>query len=81
VHAFKIAPWLVIDRDGILLGWQTAPLEDRLEALINYRGKSPTKSSTGIPVLSAKVVETTGQLSNATPDRAQSVNVYRCIWN
>lgn len=33
-----------------------------MEALIDYRGKSPTKSDTGIPVLSAKVVKTTGLL-------------------
>lgn len=33
------------------------PLEDCLEALIDYRGKSPTKSNTGIPVISAKVVK------------------------
>lgn len=50
----------VIDRDGVALGWQVAPLEDCLESLIDYRGKSPTKSATGIPVLSAKVVKTTG---------------------
>lgn len=42
--------------------WTTEPLEDCLDALIDYRGKSPTKSPSGIPVLSAKVVKTTGLL-------------------
>ena len=42
--------------------WQTEPLVDCLAALIDYRGKSPPKSATGIPVLSAKVVKTTGLL-------------------
>jgi type I restriction enzyme S subunit len=42
--------------------WTTEPLENCLDALIDYRGKSPTRSQTGIPVLSAKVVKTTGLL-------------------
>ena len=40
--------------------WATERLEDCLDALLDYRGKSPTKSPTGIPVLSAKVVKTSG---------------------
>ena len=56
----------VVDRDGLVLAakrrWQTEPLDDCLEVLIDYRGKSPPKSVTGIPVLSAKVVKTTGLL-------------------
>jgi type I restriction enzyme, S subunit len=50
----------VIDRDGRPLGWMQAPLEQCLDALIDYRGKSPPKSPDGIPVLSAKVVKTDG---------------------
>ena len=42
--------------------WQTEPLIDCLAALIDYRGKSPPKSKKGIPVLSAKVVKSTGLL-------------------
>jgi len=42
--------------------WQIEPLEDCLDVLIDYRGKSPKKSPTGIPVLSAKVVKTAGLL-------------------
>ena len=42
--------------------WQTEPLDACLEALLDYRGKSPPKSPKGIPVLSAKVVKTTGLL-------------------
>lgn len=36
---------------------QTIRLEEALSALIDYRGKSPPKSSTGTPVISAKVVK------------------------
>lgn len=42
--------------------WRTEPLIDCLDALIDYRGKSPPRSNEGIPVLSAKVVKTTGLL-------------------
>ena len=42
--------------------WRTESLVDCLEALIDYRGKSPPKSNAGIPVLSAKVVKTSGLL-------------------
>lgn len=37
--------------------WRTLPLEDALDRLIDYRGKSPPKSLSGIPVISAKVVK------------------------
>lgn len=42
--------------------WRTESLDECLEVLLDYRGKSPPKSSKGIPVLSAKVVKTTGLL-------------------
>ena len=37
--------------------WQVFALENCIEKLIDYRGKSPKKSEAGIPVLSAKVVK------------------------
>jgi type I restriction enzyme, S subunit len=37
--------------------WRTVPLEECLDALIDYRGISPPKSPTGIPVISAKVIK------------------------
>lgn len=37
--------------------WEIITLEDCLEAIIDYRGKTPQKSSTGIPLLSAKVIK------------------------
>lgn len=43
-----------------MLEWSTEPLINCLAALIDYRGKSPKRSATGIPVLSAKVVKSTG---------------------
>jgi type I restriction enzyme S subunit len=37
--------------------WRLIPLEDCMEAIIDYRGKTPKKSDSGIPLLSAKVVK------------------------
>lgn len=37
--------------------FRTIPLDEALETLIDYRGKSPPKSEFGIPVISAKVVK------------------------
>jgi type I restriction enzyme S subunit len=45
-----------------MIEWKESALEDCLDRLIDYRGKSPARSSTGIPVISAKVVKTTGLL-------------------
>ncbi|ARW49444.1 restriction endonuclease subunit S [Acetobacter pasteurianus] len=42
--------------------WHDDILENCLETLLDYRGKSPPKASVGIPVLSAKVVKTSGLL-------------------
>lgn len=44
-------------------GWQEVALQDALECLIDYRGKSPKKSEVGIPVISAKVVKS-GRILN-----------------
>ena len=45
--------------------WQTLPLDECLETLIDYRGKTPTKVSSGIPLITAKVVKN-GRIE--TPD-------------
>src|ERR1035437_1435839 len=45
--------------------WQTLPLEQCLETLIDYRGKTPTKVSSGIPLITARVVKN-GRIE--TPD-------------
>ena len=37
--------------------WQTLPLEECLETLIDYRGKTPKKVPSGIPLITAKVVK------------------------
>ena len=37
--------------------FETFVMEDTLEAIIDYRGKTPKKSDTGIPTLSAKSVK------------------------
>jgi type I restriction enzyme, S subunit len=37
--------------------WAALPLEDCMEAVIDYRGKSPAKKSSGIPLITAKVVK------------------------
>ena len=36
---------------------RTIPLDAGLTALLDYRGRSPTKAPDGIPVISAKVVK------------------------
>ncbi|MHA6533715.1 restriction endonuclease subunit S [Paenibacillus sp. BAC0078] len=37
--------------------WQTYKLEEVLEALIDYRGKTPKKTNAGIPLITAKIVK------------------------
>jgi type I restriction enzyme S subunit len=37
--------------------WSLSPLEDCMEAIIDYRGKTPRKSSFGIPLITAKIVK------------------------
>ena len=37
--------------------WQELPLEDCMEALIDYRGKTPKKTTSGIPLITAKIIK------------------------
>ena len=37
--------------------WQLLPLEDVMEAIIDYRGKTPKKPDCGIPLITAKIVK------------------------
>lgn len=37
--------------------WKTWPLEECLDALIDYRGKTPVKTTSGIPLITAKVIK------------------------
>lgn len=37
--------------------WKILPLEDCMDAIIDYRGKTPRKSSFGIPLITAKIVK------------------------
>ncbi|MGC1377836.1 MAG: restriction endonuclease subunit S [Anaerolineales bacterium] len=37
--------------------WKLLPLENCMEAIIDYRGKTPRKSSFGIPLITAKIVK------------------------
>jgi type I restriction enzyme, S subunit len=37
--------------------WKKYKLEDVIEALIDYRGKTPTKTLSGIPLITAKIVK------------------------
>src|SRR4051812_4786945 len=37
--------------------WQTVRLEDAVSAIIDYRGKSPEKTTFGIPLVTAKIVK------------------------
>ena len=37
--------------------WETSTLQDCLSAIIDYRGKTPEKTSVGVPLITAKVVK------------------------
>jgi len=37
--------------------WKSVRLDDALDALIDYRGKTPRKTSNGIPIITAKIVK------------------------
>ena len=37
--------------------WQNVPLEAVMEVIIDYRGKSPRKTSYGVPLITAKIVK------------------------
>ena len=37
--------------------WRALPLEDCMEAVIDYRGKTPEKTTFGVPLITAKVVK------------------------
>ena len=37
--------------------WVVLTLEDSIEALIDYRGKTPKKTKSGIPLVTAKIVK------------------------
>jgi type I restriction enzyme S subunit len=37
--------------------WQILPLEDVMDAIIDYRGKTPKKTDEGIPLITAKIVK------------------------
>jgi type I restriction enzyme S subunit len=45
--------------------WQILPLEDCMDAIIDYRGKTPDKKTSGIPLVTARVVKN-GRIE--TPD-------------
>jgi type I restriction enzyme S subunit len=36
---------------------QCAPLEEWMESIIDYRGKTPEKTTAGIPLITAKVIK------------------------
>lgn len=37
--------------------WKIVSIDDAMESIIDYRGKTPAKSSSGIPLITAKVIE------------------------
>ena len=54
--------------------WISLPLEDCMEVIIDYRGKTPQKTSVGIPLITAKIVKG-GSID--PPDEFISINDYR----
>lgn len=45
--------------------WPVLPLEDCLDALIDYRGKTPEKTDAGIPLITAKIIKS-GRIETPT---------------
>lgn len=45
--------------------WPVLPLEDCLDALIDYRGKTPDKTDSGIPLITAKIIKS-GRIETPT---------------
>ncbi len=45
--------------------WSVLPLEDCLDALIDYRGKTPEKTDAGIPLITAKIIKS-GRIETPT---------------
>jgi type I restriction enzyme, S subunit len=43
--------------DELPQGWKLLALEDVMEAIIDYRGKTPKKTESGIPLITAKIVK------------------------
>jgi type I restriction enzyme, S subunit len=43
--------------DQARANWRTLPLEECVETIIDYRGKTPRKVSNGIPLITAKVIK------------------------
>lgn len=37
--------------------WPELPLEECMSAIIDYRGKTPTKTATGVPLITAKIIK------------------------
>ena len=37
--------------------WKTSRLEDCMEAIIDYRGKTPPKTTSGVPLVTAKIIK------------------------
>src|SRR5690554_1795530 len=45
--------------------WQTFDLEHCLEAVIDYRGKTPKKTNFGVPLITAKIIKN-GRIESPT---------------
>ncbi|RTZ65522.1 MAG: restriction endonuclease subunit S, partial [Aquificaceae bacterium] len=37
--------------------WEKSRLEDCMDAIIDYRGKTPKKTNSGIPLITAKIIK------------------------
>ena len=61
----KVVVQSEIDNRPVTSGWKTIALEDSLEALIDYRGKTPQKTESGIPLVTAKVIKA-GRIESPT---------------
>jgi len=46
-------------------GWQSMELEKAMDVILDYRGKSPKKTKSGVPLVTAKIVKD-GRINDAT---------------
>src|SRR6218665_2275676 len=54
----RVVVWEGRRRESTLASeWKTKPLEDCMAAIIDYRGKSPEKTRSGVPLVTAKIVK------------------------
>jgi type I restriction enzyme S subunit len=58
--------------------WSVKPLEDCMAAIIDYRGKSPEKTTSGVPLVTAKIVKG-GRIEKPDEFIAEGITTTGCV--